>query len=165
MGSGSANVKVEGQGIDRRTLIRRAAIGGAVAWTAPVIIGSLTSPAAAFTFTGCVILKFNGGSCQRTCSNATETCGTNTITPCPVDLCTQFQDACVSITGDCQNGPATVTTGVGCCTSCKITAAFGRTGPTSCIAGTISGDQKSVNFPIPPGNDKYNQLIVKVECG
>jgi hypothetical protein len=38
-----------GGGIDRRTMIKRAAAAGAVAWTAPVIIGSLTSPAAAQT--------------------------------------------------------------------------------------------------------------------
>lgn len=37
------------RGISRRTLIRRAAATGAVAWTAPVIIESLTSPAAAVT--------------------------------------------------------------------------------------------------------------------
>lgn len=46
------------RGIDRRTLIRRAAVVGAAAWTAPVIIGSLTSPAAATTgtcTTPCVI--------------------------------------------------------------------------------------------------------------
>jgi hypothetical protein len=32
-------------GIDRRTLIKHAAAAGAVAWTAPVIIDTLTSPA------------------------------------------------------------------------------------------------------------------------
>jgi hypothetical protein len=36
-------------GLDRRTLIKRAAAAGAVAWTAPVIIDSLASPAAAAT--------------------------------------------------------------------------------------------------------------------
>lgn len=34
-------------GIDRRTFIRRASIAGAVAWTAPVLLDSLMSPAAA----------------------------------------------------------------------------------------------------------------------
>ena len=34
-------------GLDRRTLIKGAAVAGAAAWTAPVIIDSLTSPAAA----------------------------------------------------------------------------------------------------------------------
>lgn len=37
------------RGIDRRSLIKRAAAAGAVAWTAPVIFDSLASPAAAGT--------------------------------------------------------------------------------------------------------------------
>lgn len=40
--------------IDRRTLIKGAAVAGAAAWTAPVIIDSLTSPAAAGTPGACV---------------------------------------------------------------------------------------------------------------
>ena len=39
-------------GLDRRTLIKAAAVAGGVAWTAPVIIDSLASPAAAGTGTG-----------------------------------------------------------------------------------------------------------------
>jgi hypothetical protein len=39
-------------GLDRRTMIKRAAAAGAVAWTAPVILDSLASPAAAGTCTG-----------------------------------------------------------------------------------------------------------------
>ena len=39
----------DGRGLDRRTLIKRAAAAGAVAWTAPMIIDSLSSPAAAAT--------------------------------------------------------------------------------------------------------------------
>ncbi len=35
--------------LDRRTLIKGAAVAGAVAWTAPVIIDSMASPAAATT--------------------------------------------------------------------------------------------------------------------
>ena len=36
-------------GIDRRTLIRRAALAGVTAWSAPAILGSIASPAAAAT--------------------------------------------------------------------------------------------------------------------
>jgi hypothetical protein len=43
----------EQRGVDRRTLIKRVAATGAVAWTAPLIIDSLTSPAAALTCGGC----------------------------------------------------------------------------------------------------------------
>jgi hypothetical protein len=53
---------VDGTGgsvIDRRTIIKRAAAGGALAWTAPVILDSLASPAGAITCTSdCVRLQF-----------------------------------------------------------------------------------------------------------
>ena len=39
-------------GLDRRTLIKGAAAAGAAAWTAPVILGSLASPAAAASVPG-----------------------------------------------------------------------------------------------------------------
>jgi hypothetical protein len=65
MASISTDTDVERQGIDRRTLIRRAAIVGAAAWTAPVIIGSLTSPAGAVTgILGCNNYCINGGNCN-----------------------------------------------------------------------------------------------------
>jgi len=41
------------RGLDRRTLIQRAAAAGALAWTTPVVVGSLASPAAAATYSGC----------------------------------------------------------------------------------------------------------------
>jgi len=44
-----AEHEVERPGIDRRTLIKRTAAAGAVAWAAPTIIGSLASPAGAVT--------------------------------------------------------------------------------------------------------------------
>ena len=45
---------------DRRTMIKGAALAGVAAWTAPVILGSLTSPAAAGS----------GGGLPTTCSYA-----------------------------------------------------------------------------------------------
>jgi hypothetical protein len=50
--SGANAPDVEPPGIDRRTLIKRAAATGAVAWTAPLILDSLASPAAAVTAGG-----------------------------------------------------------------------------------------------------------------
>ena len=138
-------------GIDRRTMIRRAAAAGAVAWTAPVIIGSLSSPAAALTFEGCVILTFNGGACNRNCTNAVAgVCGGNQIIACPEDLCSEFEDLCVTVSGDCQEGPATVSTTVGC-GSCEIQGAIARVqGPAGdgcppCIIGNpFAGDEHHV---------------------
>jgi hypothetical protein len=43
----------ERRGLSRRDLIKASAVAGAAAWTAPVIIDSLSSPAAAFTTPPC----------------------------------------------------------------------------------------------------------------
>ena len=60
-----------GSGLDRRSLIRRAAAVGAAAWTAPVIIGSLASPAGAIT--GGVAPPVNDGGCRTVSSNTVVT--------------------------------------------------------------------------------------------
>lgn len=81
--------------LDRRSLLRRAAVAGAGAWTAPVIIGSLASPAGALTNTcyfHVIRLRRSGGSanasaaivntasCATTRSGLTATCSTFTRT-------------------------------------------------------------------------------------
>jgi hypothetical protein len=56
------------EGLSRRDLIKGAAVAGAAAWTAPVILGSLTSSAGAQTTTSCSLQKIpscssvNGGN-------------------------------------------------------------------------------------------------------
>jgi len=47
-------------GLSRRSLIKRAAAAGVVAWTAPVILDSLASPAAAATCSSCYKFEFTG---------------------------------------------------------------------------------------------------------
>ena len=50
-------------GLDRRSLIKRAAIVGATAWTAPMIVGSIASPAGALTAAaGCWVMYSDLGS-------------------------------------------------------------------------------------------------------
>jgi hypothetical protein len=72
------------EGVDRRTLIKGAAVAGAAAWTAPMIVDSLASPAAAVSVTcgpgtpnlsyGIIVyrigstyytLKIAGGTCSQ----------------------------------------------------------------------------------------------------
>ena len=54
--------QAERRGIDRRALIRRGVVVGGLAWTAPLIIESLTSPAAAATgVAGCRAYQYTGG--------------------------------------------------------------------------------------------------------
>src|SRR5918995_535007 len=72
----------EQSGIDRRTLIKRAGAAGAVAWTAPVILGSLTSPAAALTCGGCFRFQIvSDFDCFRA-GGVAQTEGVSTISPC-----------------------------------------------------------------------------------
>ena len=83
-------------GVDRRTLITRAAALGAAAWTAPVILDSLASPAGALTPAGCSLYVITwtptgSGSCDSaprtivgsgTCADPTSTTCVNCPTGC-----------------------------------------------------------------------------------
>src|SRR4051812_16211021 len=74
-------VDVPRKGLDRRTLIKASAAAGAVAWTAPVLIDSLSSPAAAAS-PSCTVsasrwgwAKTNGGAATLAISTSTTTTG------------------------------------------------------------------------------------------
>jgi hypothetical protein len=103
---------VERPGIDRRTLIKRVAASGAIAWAAPVIIDSLASPAAALSCTGCFRLQVDA---NNPCSSSTSTVSTGGgLSPCPTLTAT----GCTSLTnvasgvnvdgfsGVCMSGPS-----------------------------------------------------------
>jgi hypothetical protein len=107
-------------GLDRRTMIKRAAAAGAVAWTAPVIIDSLASPAAAFTApTGCHFATFNSN-----CSPNNQGTPCNNITGC---TSLPALAGCLSITCNA-DGSVDVTNQCGA--QCSITGAQGKTGST-----------------------------------
>jgi hypothetical protein len=68
-------------GVDRRTLIKRAAIAGAVAWTAPVIIDSVASPAGALSCANtCFRIQYQENS---TCSGMPSVTFGDNFTGCP----------------------------------------------------------------------------------
>jgi hypothetical protein len=68
-------------GIDRRSLIKRAAATGAVAWTAPILLDSLMSPAAALG-SSCTIVSFRGASSAIAAQDNSSTSSTSvTVTP------------------------------------------------------------------------------------
>jgi hypothetical protein len=84
MEPGQDDFDVDARAIGRRALIKGAAVAGAAAWTAPMIIDSLTSPAAAATLPhGCHVswLNFNGCAWQNTspygCDPPTGGCSTS----------------------------------------------------------------------------------------
>ena len=75
--------------IDRRALIRRGVVAGAVAWTAPVIVGSIASPAAAATGAhGCNRIQMSGANCAPMAADGNclpagwGTCGTTLNSAC-----------------------------------------------------------------------------------
>jgi len=57
-----------GRRMHRRDLIKRAGVAGAVVWTAPVILDSLTSPAGAFSGTPCSSVTCNTAKPSKTCT-------------------------------------------------------------------------------------------------
>src|SRR5262245_23277637 len=79
--------RLEEGGLDRRPLIKRAAILGTAAWTAPVIVDSLASPAAAAT---CIcddvsqfpIIYTSPTTATRNGSPYSPKGGAGTFTPC-----------------------------------------------------------------------------------
>jgi hypothetical protein len=127
-------------GISRRALIRRAAATGAVAWTAPTIIGSLASPAGAVTGFPCsymsivvqkadmsiVAVKVVIGA--TTCANDNSTSGDSTFTNV---MCggAIYSNNCMG-TNICRNGTS-VPANTGACpvtvNGAQVTATAGNT--------------------------------------
>jgi hypothetical protein len=183
---------VELPGIDRRTLIKRAAATGAVAWTAPVIIGSVASPAGAITCSGtCVQVRFapdNTGACNdpsvavgAACPTTSPSCtGTTTV-----GAGVSYGALCMTAPGGgggCSSTAAAPTftlnaTSTTCFTttaaSCPATRQFlaaqagtnlatGAPGP--CVTGVISGGN-SVTFTLPTGNTwTFFQFLIGCSC-
>jgi hypothetical protein len=154
--------------IDRRTLIRRAAVSGAIAWTAPVLVDSLASPAGAFTpRAGCTFLVFNSQ------------CGENSNqTPCnTLGGCTPDPQLVGCLTAQCEaSGAITVT--ANCGSNCSISAAQAKDGndcvgpdtcgPTpgcSCADGTglCSAGVQTVHWN-PPSSGNYAQITIFLTC-
>jgi hypothetical protein len=56
------------RGLDRRALIKRAAVTGAIVWTAPVVLDSMVSPAGAFSGTPCSSVTCDTAKPSKTCT-------------------------------------------------------------------------------------------------
>jgi hypothetical protein len=108
--------------LDRRTLIKRAAVAGAVAWTAPVVIESLASPAAAGTCGcgGCYYVEFRAGVCgdtnnqYHTFQTPDHTCQPDysTVSGCGTCVAATGQpaaDLCIDTSSGCAEDDETIT--------------------------------------------------------
>jgi hypothetical protein len=164
------------RGIDRRTLIKRAAATGAVAWTAPLIIDSLASPAAALTCTGsCFLIQFGpAGAGAPNCNTTSQAVGTGGQTPCPslsssncsstISVAAGFTPANACLTSAaCQANTSPVTftlnttsascfgiTQGSCAAPRRILAAQAKTttatGTQACVTGSIDATGATVTF-------------------
>jgi hypothetical protein len=135
-------VNVAGRpGIGRRTLIRRAAVTGAVAWTAPMILDSLASPAAAATPPcGCTIVAANGGGCNVNCDNVACVAQIPACDP-PTECRTDFTSCVVAAQTKCQGDDAPVVFNISSsalCANCVFLFGSGNLGPNNCANGVVS---------------------------
>lgn len=157
----------------RRDFIKKAAGAGAVAWTAPLIIESLVSPAFATHSgnppAGCYLLHYvptsTSGSCQAGLTSTAGGCaasGTKCSSPGPAP---STVESCLSVTtpsSGCakQSQPVTFTMG---CSTCTIVAAAGQTDHASgtCGSAVIATGNKSVTFT---GTGNWNYFDLWVSC-
>lgn len=171
---------VERSGIDRRTLIKRAAVAGAAAWTAPVIIGSFASPAAAITCSStCFRVTFPAddmGSCNANsvggvgaCPTGTSGPGCTTTTSLPAGtsygaVCMSASTFCSSTTGgvifNLNQTSATCFTAGTCAPTRRFLAGRAQTAAGGCITGVINATGSSVTFTLPLGNTWVNFTVV-----
>jgi hypothetical protein len=166
MGHDAEDAPVEKRGIDRRTLIKRSAAVGAAAWAAPVIIGSLNSPAGAATRPcGCTFVAGNAGNCNVDCNNtpcvaALEPC--TPLTPCR----DEFTMCVVAAQSPCFGDTAPVVYNISSnplCSGCTFLQGAGNVGgQQACTAGALSNGNKRITFPTNAA--KYNQFAMKVNC-
>lgn len=149
-------------GVDRRALIRRAAAAGTLAWTAPVVIDSLASPAGAVTFAAsCYRAQFersgltfvevtavDGGGCTpSTCWNGR----------------TQYPLGNVTISGgDGTNWTFTVPAG---CVFVGDSVARVDNGNV-CVCSTGGVGTSTIVFPgTAPGNVPFDRFKLIISCG
>jgi len=124
----------------RRAFIRNAALAGAAAWTAPVIIDSLASPAGALTLSGCY--RFSIVPTTTGCTNAAIAAGA--VVTC---LATPGSPTCSGVT--------TVTTGT--INNYCLTVTQGYNGNPNNCAPTFLQDDDTIIFGI-------NQSLPTCDC-
>ncbi len=130
--------------IDRRRLIRQAAAAGAVAWTTPVIVGSIASPAAAATAASGLNRIQIGSNCapmaqSSTCLPTSWATAVNTLIGACITSTTGGLNSCTGFLG----AETFIVTG-GC--SCTFVSARASLTDGTCVApSTLSAG--SVSFP------------------
>jgi TAT (twin-arginine translocation) pathway signal sequence len=148
----------ERRGLSRRDMIKASAAAGAVAWTAPVIIDSLASPAAAATFTppcGCTNYTFNS---QCGPDNQGTKCNTNPACATQSDLLANCFSA------DCTTGNTIITYHCQQFTTC--TPGLPQAKQTGSDGGCVDPDVSTTSMGPWTflGADHYAQFSVFLTC-
>ena len=148
--------------IDRRALIQRAAVAGTLAWTAPVIIDSLASPASALTLTDCFRALFlrapgstfveanpdNGAGCVPT------TCWNNR---------TQFPLGIIQISGsDLTTWTFTIPAAQGCIFFNDSQARIDQ--GNGCFCSISGAGTNTITFPGRGNGDPYDRFKLIIQC-
>ena len=146
-------------GLDRRAIIKRAAAAGAVAWTAPLLVDSFASPAAAATVApGCYSVYF---PTANTCGQAAPVSG---VCNPPNFPGTAFPTGFISGAPGCadnQNPTFSLAAGI----SCVFVDGQARqtSGGGTCVAGT-GGGTTAMTFT-RTGNWSGLGFRMRVSCG
>ena len=155
------------RGLARRDFIRKAAVAGAIGWTAPLVLQSLTSPASAASLSGCYrLLLAQASSCtvlayvvSGTCEPSYGACGTP-----PNGTGSLATYGIVSSHPCTQTGQTFVfdiTTG-----SCIFVSGRGITTDTIplCNTGVLTNLNKTITLPNPGSGKKYSEIRLVVTC-
>lgn len=173
-------------GIDRRSLIKRAAVAGAAAWTAPVILGSVASPAAALTCNGtCFRVTFpsdNAGNCTNPSVAVAGVCPTGTVgancaTTTDLPAGTSYSSVCITPPGFCAstsniftftldaNSPTCFTAGT-CPNARRFLAARAQFTPSNaCQNATINAAGTTAQFAGRPEGQSWLNFTFVIGCG
>jgi hypothetical protein len=148
---------------NRRTILRRAAAAGALAWTAPAIIDSLASPAAAQSVSGCSRAEFEldtstgcGTYVRVTADNGTG------CTPSFWNNVAEFPDTItVQSSFPPPNGPCLYTVSITGSNGCVIDVrSIARTDQgNNCVTGTLSTNCQKLYFSPGFQPDRFKILV------
>jgi hypothetical protein len=152
------------RGLSRRDMIRGAAVAGAAAWTAPMIIDSLTSPAAAYS-----------GTCVKYAVKLQPRFNTTAAQPLDYDACFGgiANTACFPASDAKWGGSGSAPTSS--CTSGSLNACSNANcsgtggGPVFCPSGNSDKlstmSLSSVTLTISSSNVDYQKLVMNGTCG
>jgi len=143
------------RGMDRRNMIKAAVAAGVGAWTAPVIIDSLASPAAAasagaFCIAVTTATCAGGTAADYTNAFAGSDCTTNPCSGTVKPSGTNLSDFCITPSTCTWTGNVSFTIGAGCptCTFLAGTGAIPKPG-SDCVDGERSALNKTISFNRP----------------